>query len=255
MLGRKQSISNDEWVKTYANIENIISQAEVDAIAEKTLLEIANRVKGKNVGYGWSGGKDSVVLSDLCEKAGVTQCIIGLCDLEYPAFLRWIAKHAPQNLEYYKVGYDLEWLSKHQGLLFPPLSYHYSRIIQIPAQNKLYKSHGLDMILLGRRKADGNYVGAGVNYYTDGKGRTKYNPLSDWTHEQVLGYIHYHNLPMAPFYEWKNGFKIGTHPWYTRSYIDNVMDGWQEIYDIDKTIVIEAAKYIDSAARFLQGVM
>ena len=69
-----------------------------------------------------------------------------------------------------------------------------------------YKEHQLDMIMLGRRKADGNYVGKGSNIYTDSKGVTRYSPLSDWTHEEILAFIHYYKIPLPPFYEWSNGY-------------------------------------------------
>ena len=110
------------------------------------------------------------------------------------------------------------------------------------------------MLLLGRRRADGNYVGKGDNIYTNSQGITRYSPLSDWTHEQVLAYIHYYNLDMPPIYGWKNGYLCGTHPWSARQWTGSVENAWEEIYGIDSHIVKEAAVYIPSAKVFLENI-
>ena len=107
-------------------------------------------------------------------------------------------------------------------------------------------------MLLGRRKADGNYVGKGDNIYTNGQGITRYSPLSDWSHEQILAFIHYYNVALPPFYEWKNGYYCGTHPWAARQRTCSIENGWKEVYQIDSSIVIEAAEYIQSAKDFLK---
>ncbi len=110
------------------------------------------------------------------------------------------------------------------------------------------------MLLLGRRRADGNYVGRGDNIYTNGQGVTRYSPMSDWTHEKVLAYIHYYNLEMPPIYEWKNGYLCGTHPWPARQWTGSVENAWAEIYEIDSAIVTEAAEHIQSAKDFLESL-
>ena len=110
------------------------------------------------------------------------------------------------------------------------------------------------MLLLGRRRADGNYVGKGDNIYTNSQGVTRYSPLSDWTHEQVLAYIHYYNLAMPPIYDWKNGYLCGTHPWPARQWTGSTENAWSEIYEIDSSIVNEAAEYFESAKAFLKTI-
>ena len=107
------------------------------------------------------------------------------------------------------------------------------------------------MLLLGRRRADGNYVGRGDNVYTNKQGVTRYSPLSEWTHEQMLAYIHYHNLEMPPIYSWKNGYLCGTHPWPARQWTGSVENAWAEIYEIDSQVVHQAAGHIQSAQDFL----
>ena len=256
MLGKKQSIDNWKWKETFCNIESLISKAEVDDIAAKTVEQITQTLKGKKAAYAWSGGKDSLVLGKLCEAAGVTDCMIGICDLEYPDFIGWLKQNAPKGIEVINTHQDLKWLSRHKEMLFPQSSAAAARwfsIVQHTAQRKYYQKHKIDMLLLGRRIADGNYVGRGSNCYTDKNGVTRYSPISDWKHEEVLGYIYYYQLKLPPFYDWDNGFICGTHPWPARQWTGSVENGWKEVYRIDPKIVRHAAKYLSSAAAFLKG--
>ena len=55
-------------------------------------------------------------------------------------------------------------------------------------------------------------------------------------------------------YGWKNGYLCGTHPWPARQWTGGTENGWREVYDIDPSIVIEAAEKIESARAFLKGV-
>lgn len=256
-LGRKQSISNETWLKAMETIEDSISREELNRLADATIQDIKTRVKGKRAAYAWSGGKDSIVLGNLCEAAGVVDSMIGVCDLEYPDFVAWIEANKPTGCEVINTHQGMDWLADHQEMLFPQNSATAGRwfsLVQHRAQRIYSKSHALDLIILGRRKADGNYVGQGTNIYTDGKGVTRFSPLATWSHEHVLAYIHYHQLPLPPIYEWKNGYLCGTHPWPARQWTGSVENGWREVYDIDPSIVIEAAEKIESARDFLKGV-
>lgn len=254
MLKKKQSQRNEDWLETLQNIENIVSKQEIDYLIDKTIEEIKKKTKGKKVAFAWSGGKDSLVLQLVSENAGVNECVFVMNNLEYPAFLRWVTDHMPHQLEVINTGQDLKWLSQNLDMLFPQdanTAAKWFRIVQHRGQEIYYKRHGLDMILLGRRKADGNYTGAdGV--YTNRKGITRYSPLKDWRHEDILAAIHYYHLPMPPIYGWPNGFKVGTGCWPARQYTGSIRNGWREVYTIDPTIVHEAAELILSAREFLQ---
>ena len=163
MLKKKQRISNDEWIATVKNIKNIVTESEIKKLEKETISQIKSKTKNKKVAYAWSAGKDSIVLGALCEKAGIKDCMLGRCNLEYPAFIDWIEKNKPEKLEIINTGQDMEWLIKHPEMLFPKAdkASRWFNIIQHQAQAKYFKNHGLDIILLGRRKADGNYVGKG----------------------------------------------------------------------------------------------
>ena len=168
------------------------------------------------------------------------------CDLEYIAFLDWVEEHKPEKLEVINTGQNMEWLLKHEQMLFPQnstLAAQWFHIVQHRGQAKYYKAKSLDMLLLGRRRSDGNYVGKGI---------TRYSPLADWSHEDILAYIHYYKVPMPPIYDWQNGYLCGTHPWPARQWTGSIENGWKEVYEIDSSIVDEAAQHIQSAKEFLE---
>lgn len=255
MLGRKQKISNGTWIETFKNIEQIVPKKKLEQKVGQTVKDIKGKTKGKKTAFAWSGGKDSLVLEQICYMAGIKECVLVICDMEYREFLAWVTEHRPEHLEIIDTGQSLEWLAAHQNMLFPQnskISAQWFHIVQHRGQEKYYKSRNLDMLLLGRRRADGNYVGKGTNIYTDGKGVTRYSPLADWSHEEVLAFIHYYKIHMPPFYEWQNGYYCGTHPWPARQWTGSVENGWKEVYAIDRTIVEEAAAYIPSARSFLE---
>lgn len=257
ILGRKQRIKNSDWIETLRNIEQMVSRKDLEQLVEKTVKEIKKKTKGKKVAYAWSSGKDSLVLGEICQQAGITPCVLVICNLEYKAFIEWVDEHKPPELSIINTGQDIKWLANHLQMLFPQDSKFAARwfqIVQHRGQTKYYKEQELDMLLLGRRRADGNYVGKGDNIYTNSQGITRYSPLSDWTHEQILAYIHYYNLAMPPIYDWKNGYLCGTHPWPARQWTGSVENAWAEIYHIDSSIVTEAAEHIQSAKKFLENL-
>lgn len=257
VLGKKQSIRNEEWINALERIEELISRDELDKRVSLTVSELKEMTDGKKAAYAWSAGKDSIVLGDICRQSGVEDCMIAVCNLEYPDFLDWVDKNKPEGLKIINTGQDLEWLSNHLNMLFPQDSATAAKwfsIVQHRAQAKYYKENDLDMIILGRRRADGNYCGKGSNIYTNGTGVTRYSPLSAWSHEEILAYIHYHKLSLPPIYGWENGYLCGTHPWPARQWTGSIENGWMEVFKIDKNIVQEAAKLISSAADFLHSL-
>ena len=203
-----------------------------------------------------SGLIASLVLGEICEKSGIDQSVLVRCNLEYPAFIAWIEQNKPSGLEVINTGQDMEWLKKHPDMLFPDKSNkaaQWFHIVQHRGQARYYKEHQLEILLLGRRKADGNYVGKD-NIYTNSAGITRYSPLAEWRHEDILAYIHYYDVKLPPIYDWEKGYLCGTHPWPARQYMETEQQGWKEVYDIDKTIVENAAQHFDGARDFLKAI-
>ena len=207
IIGKKQTSSNDDFVKAWNEIESLVSREEAQALVDHAVADIRKQTAGKRAGYAWSGGKDSLALQYVCEKAGITDCVIGIASkLEYPQFLAWIKENSPKGLAVWdNAKLDLQWLSKHQDMLFPTDSRkaaQWFHIIQHRAQAWFFKEKHLEVICLGRRTQDGNYTGGkGQNCYTDRNGVTRLSPIADWKHEEVLAVIHYfmgRNMPPSP---------------------------------------------------------
>jgi len=256
-LGRKQTSSHEDWVQVMDNIERIVPKRELDNLLDRSVEDVKKKTKGKKTAFAWSGGKDSIALEGVMKEAGVHECLMGMSNLEYPQFLRWVTDYMPDGLEVINTGQDLKWLAKHQDMLFPQDSTtaaKWFKMIQHKAQEKYFEKHQLEIIILGRRKADGNYIGKkGENLYTNRQGITRFSPIADWTHEHILAYLHYYyENPLPPFYSWPRGYRCGTHSWAARQWCNGIMDGWREVYTIDQDIVFEASKYISSAKTFLE---
>jgi 3'-phosphoadenosine 5'-phosphosulfate sulfotransferase (PAPS reductase)/FAD synthetase len=238
-------------------IGELVTKAELNVATAQVIEDITATTKGKRAAYAWSGGKDSLVLAHICQQAGITDCVFGHTELEYPEFLAWCMANLPEGCEVINTGQNLDWLAKRPEMLFPQNSTLISRwfaIVQRAAIQRYFSAHTLDVILAGHRKADGNYVGKGSNIFSNGAGVTRYSPLADWPHEMLLAYIHYNSVPLPPIYGWKDGYRCGTHPWPSRMGMKSIEQGWAEVYEIDPTIVTGAAEKLASAARFLEGV-
>ena len=121
-LGRKQRITNEAWLEAVATVESAVSEAALGELVAATIEDIKAKTAGKKAAYAWSGGKDSIVLGKLCEAAGVTDSMIGVCDLEYPAFAAWIESNKPTGCEVINTHQGLDWLAAHPEMLFPQSS-------------------------------------------------------------------------------------------------------------------------------------
>lgn len=254
ILGRKQKETDDlRWRYVAEHIEEYVNKFEVMEIAEKTKENIRTMTEGKNVAFAWSGGKDSIVLADLCKKAGVSKCVFAHTKLEYPEFLRWCLEHKPENCEVINTKQDITWLIEHPEMLFPQgtAQQKWYQIVQRKAFTEYFFREKLDMLIVGHRKADGNVVG--TNGLIEKKsGEKRWAAIAEWPHEMILAYIHYNRLDLPPIYGWKRGYRCGTHPWPSRMGMPSVEQGYREVYEIDPSIVINAAEKLESARLFLE---
>lgn len=253
--------ADPDFHEVYSNIDRYVSKDHIDSLIDKTASEILEMTKGKKAAYAWSGGKDSVVIGLLCETVGISKGVLGLSELEYPIFLDWLKDNMPIGMDVINTGQDIPWLLERPHMLFPSDSKHaamWYKGVQQEAQRLYYKEQGLDVIILGRRKAEGNYVGKkGSNIYSNRDGTTRYSPISEWTHEEVLAAMRYYDLPLAPFYSFPISFYYGTHPWARRNrHPEDVKNGttihtWREIKDIDPKVIEIAAPYYKEAESLL----
>lgn len=252
---RKQSLEHADFVAIRESARRTISPATIDTKIERAVSEVRAFCRGKNAAFAWSGGKDSVALAAVCQLAGVPDCVLGITDLEYPAFLAWVTAHMPDMLEVINTGLDLDWLAANPGMLFPAnasIAAQWFSKVQHAAQRRYYKSNRLDVIMVGRRRSDGNFVGRGGENWYSADGVVRYSPLADWSHAEVFALIDHYSLPLPPFYTWPRGYRCGTHPWAARQWCSGIPHGWHEVHTIDAAVVRQAAERIPSAAAYLE---
>lgn len=261
VLGKKQTSRNEDFVKAWNNIEQLVSREEAEKLVAAAVLDIKQKTAGKNVAYAWSGGKDSLALQVVCERAGINKCVLCTASkLEYPGFVDWCKANAPKGLTIVdNPKLDIKFVADHPQMLFPlnsKFAAQWFHILQHRGQSIYFKEQHLDIICLGRRLQDGNHVGGkGQNIYTDARGVTRFSPIAHWKHEEVLAVIHYFlNRNMPPIYDWKNGFVVGTGVWPARQWVGTIQNGWQELWDINPSMVREAAPYIASAKEFINNL-
>jgi 3'-phosphoadenosine 5'-phosphosulfate sulfotransferase (PAPS reductase)/FAD synthetase len=256
-LGRKQSIADPlVWQEQMARARDVVTDVELDALTAATVGQVrAELAAGRRIAYAWSGGKDSQALRYVMEQAGVPACMVGMTiGLEWPAMLRWQTDHMPPGCEVVTVALDLPWLIKHPSMLFPQGAHgpRWFSLVQHRAQRVYFQREGLELLALGRRRKDGNFVGRdGQDRYTDRHGLTRWSPMADWTHEQVFALIDRHNIPLPPCYHWPRGFQVGTGPWPARQWTTSPDHGWAECWAIDSTVVRAAAATLPAAADWM----
>lgn len=257
-VARKQRTTQADWLRAIAELDQRVPQDALDQLVEATLGEMRARLWGRNVAYAWSGGKDSQVIELLMERLGYGECLLAISNLEYPAFLGWVTEHMPPLLEVISSGHDLDWLAAHPGMLFPQdaaTAAKWFAMIQHDAQRQYVKARGVDVLVLGRRHADGNYTSKdGTGQYTTAEGVTRYSPIRFWTHEQTLAFLLRNGVELAPFYGWPNGYRCGTHSWPARQWTGSEANGWREVAMIDRRLVEAAAQYFPGAALALERI-
>ena len=256
LLCRKQSMKPTDqaaWWNIIRNIGNYVGRDEVEAAAQIARNRILSMTAGKRAAYSWSGGKDSLVLADLCRSVGITKCQCLITDVEYPAWERFLRLNAPSGCEMVEVGFGLHYLQEHPEMIFPT-GKTFQKWYKMVQQNNFIsyiKRANLDVVILGHRTIDGNICGTGGVRERPGGG-VLYAPIYDWSHELLFAYLHYHNIELPFIYEWKDGFYQGTHWWPARK-VESVEQGYREVYEIDKTVVINAAAVLPSAKKFLES--
>ena len=190
------------------------------------------------------------------ELAGVHDCVMGMTtSLEYPAMLRWVTANMPDGLTVVTRPLDLKWLAAHPLMLFPQGAHgpRWFQLIQHRVQRDYFAAEDLDLLALGRRKKDGNYIGKpGDDRYTDGKGTTRWSPIWDWSHEAVLSLLVREHIDLPPCYGWPRGFQVGTGAWPARQFTSNRDQGFCEVWEIDADLIRQAAEVLPAAADWMR---
>lgn len=255
VLGRKQSMKPaDEkvWWDVINNIEEYVSREELARATDIARARILKMTSGKKAAYTWSGGKDSLVISDLCQSVGITACQCFYTGLEFPAWKKFLFENAPTGCEMIYVHFDLDFLARHPEMIFANgrTSQIWNKKIQQEHFRKYLHDKKIDVVIIGHRTIDGNVCGKnGIRFQR--QGGTLYAPIFDWSHELVFAYLHYKGIELPFMYKWIRGFRHGTHNWAERS-TPTLNEGYREVYAIDPLVVIQAAEKLPSARKFLE---
>lgn len=254
-LARKQQLTDPSlWRAARARARTTWPDRELDALIDRTVDHIRRTTAGKHAAYGWSGGKDSIALGWVCRQAGIDECMLAISNLEFPAFLTWVTDHMPDGLTVLNTGPDLAWLRDHPHMLFPQGmdGSRWFRLVNHKGQDRYVHQQHLDMLLLGRRHADGNHTGPkGQISYTNREGITRYSPLAHWPHEAVFALIDRERLSMPPCYDWPRGYQVGTGSWPARQWTRDTDHGFEEVWSIDPDVIRHAARDLPAAADWL----
>lgn len=253
ILGKKQTSKNESFVCAWQRIDTLVSREEAERLVQEAADYVLRKTQGKKVAYAWSGGKDSLALQVVMERAGIERCCFCTASVfEFPEFIRWCEANKPAGCTTIdNPDLNWAWIERHPKMLFgreSRLLNSWYASIQRNGWKQYNENEGLDMLLVGKRIQDGNFIGKGDDVYLSANGVTIFSPIAKWRHEDVLAVIHYfkgHVLP--PLYSWKDGYIIGTGPWTNQP-------SWQAVYDIDPSVVQDAAQHCASARDFLATI-
>lgn len=247
-LGRKKGLGHAVWASAWE-----YARIHVDTTkASEIVAEAAQRVRERSLSaeravIAWSGGKDSIALEIVATAAGITDSVLVTAspELEFPEFLDWVSENSPQGLRtVVREGINLEWLKARPHLLFPSNAKdasHWYKSVQHAGQRIAMREMKADLMLLGRRTADGNYVGPegphGREYFDRQGGFVRFSPIAHWSHEETLNVIAAYRPNLPPIYSYPRGFEAGTGTWAGRTGLADVAAGWEELARIDPQLL------------------
>lgn len=251
-LKRKHNNAQSSWEDGYNRSTDLYSESHM----RSRMLQAAERIASHPVDvdkmfYGWSGGKDSVVLQRVCEIAGVKKSVLGICDrqFEFPAMHDFCIENKPPMCDVYTAAISYDFLENNPKYLFP---YKYRdrralhpRLVIHASWEYCRKKNGCETLLLGHRVKDGNICGDN-GLYMGRTGLTKLCPIYDFTHEEVFAAIKYFNLPLAPIYSMPDGYNMGTGPWvYVKPKDEESKDSAMDLVaSIDVSVLQNSAPHL-----------
>lgn len=255
-LKSKHENTQEEWLRAWENPYRAgLTKEKLEEMERDAIRFIKEEAEG-SVLCGHSFGKDSLVLHDLCKRAGHPKGIYGASIGEFPSLVEYRKRHNNGDIEILMSDKDFDWLVK-RGEPFvrsakDRMAYHRNTVTN--PINRYLDKHKVDTYIVGRRWADGNNVPKSKIMYR-GKHKTKVlHPIAEWSQEAILAYLQKYNIELPSMYFMEcSGFDYGTSVWPMMNIRDrSVEDQWRLLWKDEPKIVIEASKYFESALKILE---
>lgn len=209
-------------------MENLFEdEFEQEAITRiQKFAKIADKL-GYEVAVGFSGGKDSQVVYDLCKRAGINFKAYYNVSFESNVTKKFIRENYPEVIwrREHKFGF-IENISKnHSGMLPTQFSAyccedykHNNKYVDacvvLGVRKAESQKRAMRTAIVFKNKSVAKKLKADVSeYFIDkcqsigGGSKIQLLPIVDWTHKEVWNYIKKHNLPINP--EYKQQSRVG----------------------------------------------
>lgn len=258
VLGRKHSVSDAEMYQRFLDIEHYMTEAEYRQYEASAISRILGAIQMGKCGYGWSAGKDSIVLAYLCDQFNLPALAY------FPSKQIWFTENIPFLLDKpnAEIVIDNDFcLDLYKQSTFNPSLFRITedRINEPwwkrrwPAQHRWASKNKLDFLILGRRLKDNNYCGRNGISTNKNYGTTTLNPLYDWPHEAIFACLHYNGISLPPSKYYPGCFKIETY-WYPDYKAQTERDGWEFIAEYDRANLRIAAEHFPIAKEVLKDM-
>ena len=195
-----------------------IEQTAIERI--RKFARIADKM-GFDIAIGFSGGKDSQVVYDLCKRAGIPFKAYFNHSFESPTTLKFIREHYPEVIwrREHKFGF-IENISKNHGCMLPTVDaayccsdYKHNRkyvdkcvILGVRKSESVKRSTRTSIAMKNKTELKKN-KGLISEYFKDSCQSTgsasiiQLLPIVDWTDSDVWDYIDKYKLPVNPEYK------------------------------------------------------
>ena len=224
ILGGKMRVSDVAWRKVMKFPDKYVDLEQLQHNVKRVKNEINIMLEeGYHIEQAWSAGKDSIVLAHISREFDLDKHFVTSMrtNIMFDDTRQWIEEvYGMHGITLIDNGMSMNDMTKH---LFPQSSREGKRWLEPKWKAMLTHQQSIQEVLqqatvtmLGRRKDDANKIMS--KYYVNKKGFRAFNPLMDWSNEELAAYIGLHSVELPPSYHKTDGFKIGSKPWPLTSF-------------------------------------
>lgn len=234
------------------DIENLM---RLESKAKDDFAQLVSKF-GNDFILGFSGGKDSIVVSHFAKQFGITKgcCEYSFCFPRDKEQMVSISKQLGLDIEFFDSLSDA-WLERNPKYIFPNTmdsGKFYSKRQQRTIK-KYAKGHvGL---ITGRRHEENSIRDV---LYKTADGLYNFHPLANWKSKDIWQYIKWKGLPYLSIYDSELGQLEGATPWcnISKTKTPNENDCWRLVYNYDNHFFkSHLVKYYKNAKQYYEKVV